>query len=335
MHSRPAAHDPLRHRPVMLAEVMAALAPRDNAIYVDGTFGGGGYTEAILERAQTHVYAIDRDPDAIRAGAALATRFAGRLTLIEGPFSSMPELLKPHGVNAVDGIVLDIGVSSMQLGDPQRGFSFMSDGPLDMRMSRTGATAAEIVNAMPEAELARIIAKYGEERRARAVARAIVSTRKGAPLTRTRELVALLERVVGRPRPDKIHPATRTFQALRIYVNDELGELERALEASEALLNTGGRLVIVSFHSLEDRIVKRFLAERSGRAARPSRHAPMAGPGLAPSFEPLTRGAARPSLEESDANPRARSARLRAAVRTDAPARSRQARSEQAGTGAP
>jgi 16S rRNA (cytosine1402-N4)-methyltransferase len=165
--------------------------------------------------------------------------------------------------------VLDIGVSSMQLGDPQRGFSFMADGPLDMRMSRTGATAAEIVNAMPEAELARIIAKYGEERRARAVARAIVSTRKDAPLTRTRELVALLERVVGRPRPDKIHPATRTFQALRIYVNDELGELERALEASEALLNPGGRLVIVSFHSLEDRIVKRF----SGRAQRPGRTA--------------------------------------------------------------
>jgi 16S rRNA (cytosine1402-N4)-methyltransferase len=305
----------------MLAEVLAALEPRDDGIYVDGTFGGGGYTRAILERSQAQVYAIDRDPDAIAAGAGLAARFPGRLILIEGPFSEMAELLGSHGVDGADGIVLDIGVSSMQLGDPERGFSFMADGPLDMRMSRTGPTAAEVVNNYEQAELARIIARYGEERRARAIARAIVAARQDAPITRTSELVALIERVMGRPRPDMIHPATRTFQALRIYVNDELGELERALEASEALLNPGGRLVVVAFHSLEDRIVKRFLTERSGRAARPSRHAPMAGAGPEPTFEPLTKGALRPTPDECDANPRARSARLRAALRTDAPPR--------------
>jgi 16S rRNA (cytosine1402-N4)-methyltransferase len=305
----------------MLAEVLAALEPRDDGIYVDGTFGGGGYTRAILERSQARVYAIDRDPDAIAAGAGLAARFPGRLILIEGPFSEMAELLGSHGVDGADGIVLDIGVSSMQLGDPERGFSFMADGPLDMRMSRTGPTAAEVVNNYEQAELARIIARYGEERRARAIARAIVAARQDAPITRTSELVALIERVMGRPRPDMIHPATRTFQALRIYVNDELGELERALEASEALLNPGGRLVVVAFHSLEDRIVKRFLTERSGRAARPSRHAPMAGAGPEPTFEPLTKGALRPTPDECDANPRARSARLRAALRTDAPPR--------------
>lgn len=321
MPSRPAAHDPPRHRPVMLAEVLAALEPRDDAIYVDGTFGGGGYSKAILEQAEAYVYAIDRDADAIRAGAALASQFPGRLTLIEGPFSHMAELLSRHGLNGVDGIVLDIGVSSMQLGDPERGFSFMADGPLDMRMSRIGPTAAEIVNSLPESELARIIAGFGEERRARAIARAIAKVRQETPIMRTSQLGALLERVVGRPRPNMIHPATRTFQALRIYVNDELGELERALEASESLLNPGGRLVVVSFHSLEDRIVKRFLTERTGRAGRPSRHAPLASPGPAPGFAPLTKGALRPTLQECHDNPRARSARLRAAVRTAEPAR--------------
>jgi 16S rRNA (cytosine1402-N4)-methyltransferase len=230
----------------------------------------------------------------------------------------MVELLSLHAIERVDGIVLDIGVSSMQLGDAARGFSFMADGPLDMRMSRTGPSAADVVNGYGEAELARILSSYGEERRARAIARAISGRRENAPITRTGELVALIERVMGRPRPDKIHPATRTFQALRIYVNDELGELERALEAAEALLNPGGRLVVVAFHSLEDRIVKRFLSERSGRAGRPSRHAPMPGPAPSPTFELLTRGALQPSPEECDANPRARSARLRAAVRTDA-----------------
>ena len=305
----------------MLAEVMAALEPRDDGIYVDGTFGGGGYAKAILDRPGTRVYAIDRDPQAIAAGAALKALYSDRLILIEGPFSEMADLLGDQGVDRVDGIVLDIGVSSMQLGDPARGFSFMADGPLDMRMSRTGPTAAEVVNHYEQAELARIIASYGEERRARAIARAIVAAREEAPITTTAELVALIERVMGRPRPDMIHPATRTFQALRIHVNDELGELEHALEASESLLNPGGRLVIVAFHSLEDRIVKRFLTERTGRAARPSRHAPAAGPDLARTFEPITKGALRPTQEECELNPRARSARLRAAVRTAAPAR--------------
>jgi 16S rRNA (cytosine1402-N4)-methyltransferase len=322
MPSNAAAHESPRHRPVMLAEVLAALDPRNDGIYVDGTFGAGGYTKGILEQAETKVYGIDRDPDAIAAGAELAAQFPGRLILIEGPFSDMRELLARHGVEKVDGIVLDIGVSSMQLGDPERGFSFMADGPLDMRMSRTGPTAAEVVNDTEQAELARIIARYGEERRARAITRAIVAARRQAPITRTSELVALIEKVMGRPRPDMIHPATRTFQALRIYVNDELGELERALEASEALLNPGGRLVVVAFHSLEDRIVKRFLTDRTGRTARPSRHAPMPGPAPEPTFEPLTKGALRPTQDECDVNPRARSARLRAAMRTGAPARS-------------
>ena len=320
MPSRPYDASP-RHRPVMLAEALAALAPRDDGIYVDGTFGAGGYTRAILERTETRVCGIDRDPDAIAAGAALAAEFPGRLVLSEGAFSQVQELLGEHGIEKVDGIVLDVGVSSMQLDNPERGFSFMADGPLDMRMSRTGPTAADVVNDYEQSELARIIARYGEERRARAITRAIVAARKERPITRTAELVALIERVMGRPRPDMIHPATRTFQALRIYVNDELGELERALEASEALLSPGGRLVVVAFHSLEDRIVKRFLTDRTGRTARPSRHAPMPGPAPEPTFEPLTKGAERPTPEECDVNPRARSARLRAAVRTKAPSR--------------
>ena len=322
MPSRPAADDAPRHRPVMLAEVLAALAPRHDGIYVDGTFGGGGYSRAILDTAGTRVFAIDRDPDAIAAGAALAAEVEGRLGLIEGPFSRMKELLADQGIVSVDGIVLDIGVSSMQLGDAERGFSFLADGPLDMRMGREGPTAADIVNDYAPAELAHIISRYGEERRARAIARAIEGARQQAPITRTLQLVALIERVMGRPRPDMIHPATRTFQALRIYVNDELGELERALEASEALLKPGGRLVVVAFHSLEDRIVKRFLSERSGRAGRPSRHAPMVGAAPEPTFEPITKGALRPGQGECDANPRGRSARLRAALRTGAPARS-------------
>jgi 16S rRNA (cytosine1402-N4)-methyltransferase len=268
------------------------------------------------------VFAIDLDPDAIAAGAALAAEVEGRLVLIEGPFSRMRELLASHDIDSVDGIVLDIGVSSMQLGDPERGFSFMADGPLDMRMGRDGPTAAHVVNDYAEGELARIISRYGEERRARAIARAIEGARQDAPITRTLELVRLIERVMGRPRPDMIHPATRTFQALRIYVNDELVELERALEASETLLKPGGRLVVVAFHSLEDRIVKQFLTERSGRAALPSRHAPMLGSAPEPTFEPITKGAFRPGQGECDANPRARSARLRAALRTGAPARS-------------
>lgn len=312
--------EPIRHQPVMLAEVMHYLQPRDGGIYVDGTFGAGGYARAILECAHTRVYAIDRDPDAVRAGEALVAEYAGRLVVIEGRFSQMRELLAKASVHAVDGVVLDLGVSSMQLEAAERGFSFLIDGPLDMRMDREGQTAAHVINTLSERELARIIAVLGEERKARSIARAITRARARQPIVRTRQLAALVERVVGRPAAGGIHPATRTFQALRIHVNDELGELERALEAAEVLLRTNGRLVVVSFHSLEDRIVKRFFADRSGKAGRPSRHAPPAAGGRAATFESLTKGAVTPNPAEVAANPRARSARLRAAVRTAVPA---------------
>lgn len=308
-----------RHTPVMLAEVMAALAPRDGGIYVDGTFGAGGYTQAILEAADCRVYAIDRDPLALAGGAELKARYAERLVLIEGRFSEMAELLAGFDIHSVDGIVLDLGVSSMQLDEPERGFSFQADGPLDMRMGRQGPTAADLVNALPEADLHRIIAVYGEERRARAIAAAIARQRKVKPITRTRELASLVEGVIGRmPGGEKLHPATRTFQALRIEVNDELEEIESTLAAAESLLSPGGRLVVVSFHSLEDRIVKRFLAERMPGRAQPSRHQPMRE-GPLPTFAPVVRGAQRPGEAEILLNPRARSARLRAAMRTEAP----------------
>ncbi len=310
-----------RHRPVMLAEVLAALSPAEGGIYVDGTFGAGGYTRAILETADCRVYAIDRDPTAIREGEALQAKYAGRLTLIEGRFSDMAALLAERGIDAVDGVVLDLGVSSMQLDREERGFSFQKDGPLDMRMGGSGRTAADLVNELPEAELHRIIAVYGEERRARAIAKAIARARKVRPIITTRELARLVEEVLGRmPGVEKLHPATRTFQALRIEVNEELDELAHALAAAESVLAPGGRLVVVSFHSLEDRIVKRFLAERIEGRARPSRHAPPAGPAPEPTFQLLVKGAAQPTEAEIEVNPRARSARLRAAVRTAAPA---------------
>jgi 16S rRNA (cytosine1402-N4)-methyltransferase len=309
---------PASHQPVLLEEVIEALSPRDGAIFIDGTFGAGGYSRALLQAAECLVYAIDRDAHAIEAGAALVAAFPGRLTLIEGLFSNMVELLSRHGVHEADGVVLDIGVSSMQIDAPERGFSFQKDGPLDMRMGRTGPTAADAVNSLSEAELKRVIAVFGEERRAHAIARAIARTRSERPLARTAELARLIESVVGRRPEDPIHPATRTFQALRIYVNRELEELVHALEAAEQLMKPGGRLAIVTFHSLEDRIVKRFLIERSGRQARPSRHLPPAE-APAPSFELLAKGPVRPKAEEIARNPRARSAKLRAAMRTDAP----------------
>ena len=308
-----------RHTPVMLAEVLAALKPEKGGIYVDGTFGAGGYTRAILEAADCRVCAIDRDPTALAGGRALQARFPDRLTLIEGRFSEVAELLSGLDIRAVDGIVLDLGVSSMQLDEAERGFSFQADGPLDMRMGSEGPTAADLVNGLPESELHRIIAVYGEEKRARAIAMAIGRQRKVKPITRTSELASLVEGVIGRmPGGEKLHPATRTFQALRIEVNDELEELSATLTAAEHLLIPGGRLVIVSFHSLEDRIVKQFLAGRMPGRALPSRHQPtLEGP--APTFIPSVKGAGRPTEEEIAMNPRARSARLRAAVRTDAP----------------
>jgi len=304
------------HVPVMLDEVMAVLAPRDDAIYVDATFGGGGYATALLERARCTVYAIDRDEDAIARGRALADRFGGRLTLMHGRFSEMESLLAGHGVSKADGIAFDLGVSSFQFDEAERGFSFSHDGPLDMRMD-TGRdeSAAHLVNTLSQSELASILRDFGEEKRAQAVARAIIAAR---PIKRTAELAAIVERIVGRG-GQAIHPATRTFQALRIAVNDELGELERGLDAAECVLNPKGRLAVVSFHSLEDRIAKRFLTERSGRASRGSRHAPAQAPSREPTFEVSGKQPRMPEPEEVRANSRSRSARLRWAERTAAP----------------
>jgi len=302
------------HIPVMLDEVMTALAPRDDAIYIDGTFGGGGYTRALLTRAKCKVVAIDRDPEAIARGAALAQEFEGRLTLVEGAFSEMERLA---GV-PVDGIALDLGFSSFQLDNPERGFSFSSDGPLDMRMSQSGSSAADIVNTFDEQALADILWRYGEEKKSRKIARAIVSAR---PVPTTFALAEIVERAVG-PGAKRyaIHPATRTFQALRIYVNDELGELERGLEAAERSLKQSGRLAVVSFHSLEDRIIKQFLSQRSGRDSSVSRHLPLPAVTHLPSFDLSKSWSLTPHDQEIRENSRARSARLRAAERSSAPA---------------
>ncbi len=306
----------LAHIPVLLEEAIAALAPRDDALYVDGTFGAGGYSRALLAAARCRVIGIDRDPCAVDRGSALAREYPGRLTVLEGRFGDMESLLAALGIRAVAGIALDLGVSSLQIDDPARGFSFRADGPLDMRMGKEGVTAAELVNTLPESALAHLIYIYGEERFARRVARAIVAARKKAPLTRTGELAQVVRAAV--PTSGGIDPATRTFQALRMEVNDELGELGRVLIAAERLLAPGGRLAIVSFHSLEDRKVKDFLRERSEAAPRGSRHRPLA-PARAPSFRLLTRKPVTPGGAEIARNPRARSARLRAAERTAAP----------------
>ena len=293
------------------------LAPRDGGLYVDATFGAGGYSRMILDMAATRVIGIDRDRTAISGGFDLVDRSAGRLTLVEARFSSLAEVCAAQGVDAVDGIVMDVGVSSMQLDEAGRGFSFRLDGPLDMRMSQHGPTAADVIARASEADLANIIYIFGEERYSRSVARAIVAARKQAPITTTRALAELVAKVV-RSRPGDIHPATRTFQALRIFVNEELDELQQALAAAERVLKPGGRLAVVSFHSLEDRIVKNFLVER-GKAGGGSRHQPAAAQ-APPSFAVLTKRPVTPDAAEIAANPRARSARLRAAERTDAPA---------------
>jgi len=303
------------HVPVLLAEAIDALAPRDDALYVDGTFGAGNYARALLDAARCRVVAIDRDPEAVRRGAALGERYAGRFSVVEGRFGEMASILAALGIAGVAGIALDLGVSSDQLGAAGRGFSFRLDGPLDMRMSGDGITAAELVNTLSETALADLIYVYGEERRARRIARAIVAARAKAPLTRTGELAELVRKVV--PSIGGIDGATRTFQALRMEVNDEQGELERALHAAERLLQPQGRLAIVSFHSLEDRRVKDFLRARSGGIGA-SRHRPTPDR-RAPTFTVLTRKAVRPGTLELARNPRARSARLRAAERTSAP----------------
>ena len=305
---------PGAHIPVLLAEVIAALKPHDDGLYLDGTFGAGGYSEAILRAAACRVVALDRDPAAVARGEDLAKLYAGRLILIEGRFSEMERLLASRGIVQLTGVALDLGVSSMQLDDPARGFSFRADGPLDMRMGPDGRSAADLVNGADEADLASLIRDYGEERFARRIARAIVAAR---PLNRTGELAAAIRSVV--PDTGGIDPATRTFQALRIAVNDELDELDHGLAAAERLLEPGGRLAIVAFHSLEDRRVKDFLRRRSADAPKASRHAP-ATRGPAPSFRLITRKPVAAGAAETARNPRARSARLRAAERTDAPA---------------
>ena len=292
------------HIPVMLNEVLEALSPRDGAQYIDGTFGGGGYTRAILEAADCRVLGIDRDPAAIARGQDLVKRFAGRLTLMEGEFSRMNEFTEGS-----DGVVLDLGVSSFQFDQPERGFSFREDGPLDMRMSLSGMSAADFVNSADHPTLASVIARFGEEKNARRIATAIIAAR---PVTGTAQLAAIVSEAQG-PAALRfpIHPATRTFQALRIHVNDELGELTRGLDAALGVLKPHGRLVVVSFHSLEDRIVKQVLNSRSSAAPRASRHAPDVTPAR-PLFQLITHKARQPGDAEITHNPRARSARLRA-----------------------
>lgn len=301
------------HVPVLLDEVIAALDVQPGEVHVDGTFGAGGYTRAILARGAGRVIAFDRDPDAIAEGAALVAESGGRLTLLHRCFSEMDAALAEQGIEAVDGVVLDIGVSSMQLDRPERGFSFQADGPLDMRMAQDGMTAAEFVNEADEADIADVLYRFGEEPRARRVAKAIVAAR---PIGRTGELASVVRRALGYRPGDKKDPATRSFQAIRIHLNRELDELEQGLEAAEAVLAPGARLAVVTFHSLEDRIVKLFLRDRSGGRPAGSRHRPdMAARGPEPTFD-IPAKAVRPGEAELLRNPRARSATLRSARRS-------------------
>ncbi|MDE1992634.1 MAG: 16S rRNA (cytosine(1402)-N(4))-methyltransferase RsmH [Rhizobiaceae bacterium] len=312
--STDAGGGPVRHIPVLLAEVLEALKPSAGKVILDGTFGAGGYTSAILA-AGGDVIALDRDPTAISAGEALVASHAGHLTLIQSQFSNLADHAPQGGL---DGVVLDIGVSSMQIDEAERGFSFNKNGPLDMRMSGAGVSAADVVNRAKLAELIRIFALLGEEQQAPRIAHAIEKRRAEAPFVTTRDLAGLIEVVTPRKAKDKIHPATRVFQALRIFVNDELGELAKALFAAEQVLKPGGRLVVVTFHSLEDRIVKKFFADRSGRATG-SRHMPVVHERLA-TFDAIGKSMISASEAEAEINPRARSAKLRAGLRTTAPA---------------
>lgn len=306
------------HTPVLLDAVLAALAPRDAAVYVDGTFGGGGYSEGLLGAARCRVFGIDRDPEAIRRGRVLEERHGGRFRIVEGRFGDMAQLLAPVNTDPIAGIALDLGISSMQLETPERGFSFRVDGPLDMRMSGEEQSAADLVETLSEVELSNVIRTFGEERFARRIARAITSARQREPVRRTVQLAEIVRGAIPASEPG-LDPATRTFQALRIAVNDELGELDRGLAAAEQLLAPGGRLAVVSFHSLEDRRVKEFLRRRSGTAPHASRHQPARTESRSPSFTLLSRLAIRPSATEIAHNPRARAARLRAAERTASP----------------
>lgn len=304
----------MSHAPVLLAEAMDALALKSGGVYVDATFGGGGYSREMLSRADCNVIAFDRDPDAIARGAALSESAKGKFTLHQGRFGDL-SLEKP-----VDGVVFDLGVSSFQLDQAERGFSFQTDADLDMRMEKDGPSAADAVNGLSEVALAELIYRYGEDDESRRIARAIVQARAAGPITRTLAFAKLVEDSVGGRRGARTHPATKTFQALRMLVNDELGELARGLSAAERALKPGGRLVVVSFHSLEDRMVKLFLTARADAQGRGSRYAPDLPPERAPSFILERKRATAPSDEETSVNPRARSASLRWATRTIAPA---------------
>lgn len=306
---------------MLLREVIAGLAPKDGGIYVDGTFGRGGYSRALLASANTTVYGIDRDPEAIKAGQRMVKEFSPRFKLIHGSFGNMDKLLEDE---KVDGVALDIGVSSPQINDATRGFSFQADGPLDMRMSKSGTSAADIVNGYDERDLANIIFNYGEERFSRRIAKKIIEARAENRIESTLQLANLVRKTVPRS-ADGIDPATRTFQALRIVVNDELGELKRGLIAAELMLKPEGRLAVVSFHSLEDRCVKEFMRTRSGGAAKTSRHIPANDLGCEPSFRLISKKPQTSSPDDIQNNPRARSAKLRIAERTNAPAFKEQA----------
>jgi 16S rRNA (cytosine1402-N4)-methyltransferase len=304
-----------QHTPVLLDEVIDALQIQAGDTVVDGTFGAGGYTRAMLAVGAGRVIGFDRDPDAIAEGPSLVPD--PHLTLVEERFSQMDRVLAERGIGPVDAIALDIGVSSMQLDRSERGFAFSADGPLDMRMDQSGPTAAEFLNHADEAEIARVLREYGEEPRARTIARAIVAAR---PIERTAELAAIVRRAVGYRQGQKSDPATRTFQAIRIHLNSELDELEQGLVAAERSLRPGGRLAVVTFHSLEDRIVKRFFRERSGGTPAGSRHRPELADPNEPTFEKVAKPVS-PTERELAGNPRSRSARLRSATRTSAPAR--------------
>lgn len=306
------------HTPVMLKEVIAALAPKSGGVYVDATFGAGGYSRAILNAADCTVYGFDRDPTAIERAKEWASQFAGRLFLINRPFAEMREALEEEGVEMVDGVVFDLGVSSMQLDEGERGFSFRHDGPLSMRMDGAKPDVADVIAKADAQDLAAIFRRYGEENRANALARAIVRERDAAPIETTGRLASIIDKATPAAIRQRIHPATRVFQALRIFINDELGQLIAGLRAAERMLRPAGRLVVVAFHSLEDRIVKRFLTGRSGAKRGGSRHLPPVDT-QSSSFELVYAKSVTPTEEEMAENPRARSAKLRAGLRTSAP----------------
>jgi 16S rRNA (cytosine1402-N4)-methyltransferase len=309
----------MSHIPVLVSEMLAALSPREGETYIDATFGGGGYAQAILEAADCQVIAFDRDPDAVTRGAVMEKKFSGRLRVVQGTFTQIETHLKILGIFKVNGIVFDLGVSSWQLDTAERGFSFRFDGPLDMRMSREGASAAEVVNTFSCEDLANIIYRYGEEKRSRTIARHIEAARRQSPLKTTFQLADLIKSVIKSTKPGQ-HPATRTFQALRIYVNDELGEIDHGLIAAENCLGNGGRLVVVTFHSLEDRLVKQFIKSRCGETSQGTRHLPASATATEKKFAQgkktgVSSQGISPGLAEIEKNPRCRSARLRAAIR--------------------